>query len=71
MKTCHECGQRLWHKQLRTPTGEHGRFKIRYACSNGHTGTVEGQVGQDETEWTHTGEVFGPSVRADSPEATQ
>ena len=65
MKTCHKCNCRMWPTQTKTPTKENGAFSVRYDCANGHTGTVEGQAGTDESEWAHYGVVWGPDKRVD------
>jgi len=68
MKTCYKCGERLFGEQTQTPTGVNEPFEMVYRCPNGHTGTVQGLVGEDQSEWRKTGDVWGPSVRADEPE---
>ena len=71
MKTCYKCGRRMWPTQTKTPTGPHDGFEVRWDCANGHSGTESGQTGTPESEWAKTGEVWGPSVRVDSPEGEE
>jgi len=40
----------------------------RKTTRKGNSGTIEGQAGTPESEWAKKGEVWGPSVRVDSPE---
>lgn len=71
MKICYKCGERLFAEQKVIPSGPHGKFVTEYYCRNGHSGKEAGQAGTDKAQWALAGEVWGPSVRADMPEATQ
>lgn len=67
MNTCYQCNERLHTETEQLPAGDGQGFVLRYFCSNGHTGTLEGQAGAEEHRWAKYGEVWAPKERADAP----
>ena len=54
---CETCNAAVVITDSSEHTGE-GRFKERYECANGHTGTISGREEDAPSQWSKYGQVF-------------